>query len=94
MNQSPVLIAINALFAGVFVISLFMRNHFLRKLSVQNRGAIDLSSKSPNAHTPKTGTPHALALLERKARVATVTCGIGAVGAVITNLVMQATAGP
>ena len=94
MNQSPMLIAFNALFATVFVIAFFMRNHFLRKLDVQKRDANTLSSRSQTGPTPETGTPASIALLERKARVAAVMCGGGAIGAVITNLVMRATAGP
>ena len=93
MNDSPILVSLNAIFAVVAIVAYFFRNHYLRKLA-QARA-------TSAAGAPTTSYPNAsqtavdeLEPLLRNARVAAVICGAGVIGAVVANLTMQATFGP
>lgn len=94
MNESPILISLNALFAIIAVIAYFCRNHYLRRRKrVKSAGeghATQASLEIPTDGEATTETTR----LKQKARFAAIVCGIGVAGAAAANLTMQATFGP
>ena len=94
MNESPILISLNALFAIIAVIAYFFRNRYLHRLKrVESAGESHATQSSLEIPTDGEATTE-IARLKQKARFAAIVCGVGVVGAAAANLTMQATFGP